>query len=65
MNINAVHTISHLKDKFSIEGVSSELMSENEPPFNSNEFPASAQTWNFPHVKILIIMPRVMNKLRK
>ena len=50
MNTNAAHTINHLKDIFSIEGVPSELMSDNGPPFNSSEFAAFAQTWNLTHV---------------
>ena len=49
-NIDAVHTINHLKDIFSIEGVPSELMSDNGPPFKSSEFAAFAQTGNFTHV---------------
>ena len=49
-NTNAAHTINHLKDIFSIEGVASELMSDNGPPFNSSEFAVFAQTWNFTYV---------------
>ena len=41
-NTNAVHTINHPKDIFSIEGVPSELMSDNGPPFHSSEFTAFA-----------------------
>ena len=38
MNTNGVHTINHLKNIFSIQGVSTELMSDNRPSFSSSEF---------------------------
>ena len=41
---NTVHTINYLKDIFSTEGVPSELMSDNGPPFSRGKFVAFFQT---------------------
>ena len=49
-NTNAIYTINHLKDIFSIERVPSELMSDNRPPSNSSDFAAFDQMWNFTYV---------------
>ena len=57
-NTDAVHTIHHLENVFSIEGAPDTLFTDNGPPFNSATFAAFAQKWNFNHTTSSPLYPQ-------
>lgn len=62
---NASETISKLKDMFAIFGLPCELVSDNGPPFSSNEFQKFCQANGIKPVKHLHTTHKVMGLLKE
>ena len=57
-SLNATNVISHFKSIFSRHGISSQLVSDDGPPFSSFEFANFVKDWEIQHIKSSPYYPR-------